>query len=438
MKLGACCSSCFVALVFGSFFSAVRPAAAEPLPLKQAVELALRHSAAAAIAGADEQRAFASYRQVKDSYFPQLVLGSGLGATWGYPLSLEGSAPSIINVSAQSSLINPALQNFVRAAKEDWHASTVQSKDQRNQVVQDTVLDYAELCKWQTVMEHLQHEQAEALKAEDVVSQRIQAGVDSEMARTQAHLVSAQVRLRVARAQSAIELLKERLSHRTGLPAASIEGEPSSIPQLPELKQQDDVASQAVQSSPAVQAAQDQATALSFRAHGEHRALWPTIDFAAQYALLATYNNYQDFFRAGSFQKHNATIGVVIRFPFLNPSQHARAQAADAEALRAKKQVESTKNQVSEETLRLQGSVAQLAAAEDVAKLQYQIAQTNLESAKTRMVAGTATVHDAMDASNQLNTSYDALQDARFDLERARITLLRVTGGLNGWVGITD
>jgi outer membrane protein len=326
----------------------------------------------------------------------------------------------------------------VRAAKEDWHASTVQSKDQRNQVVQDTVLDYAELCKWQTVMEHLQHEQAEALKAEDVVSQRIQAGVDSEMARTQAHLVSAQVRLRVARAQSAIELLKERLSHRTGLPAASIEGEPSSIPQLPELKQQDDVASQAVQSSPTVQAAQDQATALSFRAHGEHRALWPTIDFAAQYALLATYNNYQDFFRAGSFQKHNATIGVVIRFPFLNPSQHARAQAADAEALRAKKQVESTKNQVSEETLRLQGSVAQLAAAEDVAKLQYQIAQTNLESAKTRMEAGTATVHDAMDASNQLNTSYDALQDARFDLERARITLLRVTGGLNGWVGITD
>jgi outer membrane protein TolC len=436
MKLGACCFSC-VALLFGSLLSIVRPAAAESLPLKQAVELALRHSAAAAIAGADEQRAFASYRQVKDSYLPQLVLGSGLGATWGYPLSLEGSAPSIINVSAQSSLINPALQNFVHAAREDWQASTVQTKDQRNQIVQDTVLDYAELCKWQTVMEHLQQEQAEALKAEGIVNQRIQAGVDSEMARTRAHLTAAQVRLRVAQAQSAIQLLKERLSHRTGLPAASIEAEPSSIPQLPDLKQ-DDVASQAVQSSPAVEAAQDQATALSFRARGEHRALWPTIDFAAQYALLATYNNYQDFFRAGSFQKHNATIGVVIRFPFLNPSQHARAQAADAEALRAKKQVESTKNQVSEETLRLQGSVAQLAAAEDVAKLQYQIAQTNLESAKTRMEAGTATVHDAMDASNQLNTSYDALQDAQFDLERARITLLRVTSGLNGWIGITD
>ena len=436
MKLGACCFSC-VALLFGSLLSIVRPAAAESLPLKQAVELALRHSAAAAIAGADEQRAFASYRQVKDSYLPQLVLGSGLGATWGYPLSLEGSAPSIINVSAQSSLINPALQNFVHAAREDWQASTVQTKDQRNQIVQDTVLDYAELCKWQTVMEHLQQEQAEALKAEGIVNQRIQAGVDSEMARTRAHLTAAQVRLRVAQAQSAIQLLKERLSHRTGLPAASIEAEPSSIPQLPDLKQ-DDVASQAVQSSPAVEAAQDQATALSFRARGEHRALWPTIDFAAQYALLATYNNYQDFFRAGSFQKHNATIGVVIRFPFLNLSQHARAQAADAEALRAKKQVETTKNQVSEETLRLQGAVAQLAAAEDVAKLQCQIAQANLESVKTRMNAGTATVHDAMDATNQLNSSYDALQDAQFDLERAQITLLRVTGGLNGWVGVQD
>src|SRR5579864_433788 len=82
---------------------------AEPLPLKRAVELALSHSATALIARADEQHALDSYFEARDSYLPQLTLGSGLGATWGYPLSLEGSAPSIINITAQSPIMNFSL-----------------------------------------------------------------------------------------------------------------------------------------------------------------------------------------------------------------------------------------------------------------------------------------------------------------------------------------
>jgi septal ring factor EnvC (AmiA/AmiB activator) len=96
------------------------------------------------------------------------------------------------------------------------------------------------------------------------------------------------------------------------------------------------------------------------------------VDFASQYGLLAKYNNYEDFFK--TFQRHNATIGVVIRFPFLNPSQRARAQAADAEAQRVRKDAQAAKNKVSEETLKLQRSVQQLAAAREVADLEYQVA----------------------------------------------------------------
>ncbi len=78
--------------------------AAEPVPLRRVVELALSHSTTAAMSVADEQRAFASYGEARDHYLPSLTVGSGLGATWGYPLSLEGSAPSIVNTTAQSIL----------------------------------------------------------------------------------------------------------------------------------------------------------------------------------------------------------------------------------------------------------------------------------------------------------------------------------------------
>jgi outer membrane protein TolC len=206
---------------------------------------------------------------------------------------------------------------------------------------------------------------------------------------------------------------------------------------LPEIKQEDDLPAQAAQTNPAVEAAAEHATALDFRARGEHRALLPTVDFAAQYALLATFNNYQSFFRAGSFQQHNATVGVVIRFPFLNFSQREHARAADAEALRAHRQAEDAKSQVSEETLKLQRSVEQLAASQDVADLQYQIAQSNLEAMQTRLDTGNVTWHDAEDARQQADQRYNALPDANFDLERSRVALLRATGGLESWIAIS-
>lgn len=410
---------------------------AEPLPLKRAVELALSHSTAAAGATADEQRVFASYREVKNQYIPQLVVGSGLGQSWGYPLSLEGSAPSIVNVNAQSALINPALKDFVRAAKTDWQAATVQTKDQRNQVIQDTVLSYAELAKWEALASHLQESHAAAIKTEQLVGERISEGVDNPLMQNKAHLSTARLRLRLAEARGAIDVLRNRLSHLTGLPAASIETASESMPALPAVKQNDDLPGKAIQSSPSVNFAQTRATAESFRARGEHRAMLPSVDFAAQYALLAAYNNYQDFFQPGSFQRHNATIGVVIKFPIFSPTQRARADAADATALKAKKDAEGAKNQVSEETLRLQRSVEQMAAAQEVADLEYRVGQSDLESLQVRLDAGSANWHDVQDAREQQSERYNSLQDANFQLERARITLLRATGELESWIGIS-
>jgi outer membrane protein TolC len=410
--------------------------AAEQLPLKRAVELALAHSTTMEASHIDEQRAFASYHEVRNQYLPQLSVGSGLGKSYGYPLSLEGSAPSIVNTTAQSALINPALRDFVRAAKTEWQEATVQTKDQRNQVMQDTVLSYTELSKWEALMGHLSHQYEDALKMEQIVNQRVLAGVDNPLIRNQARLNAARVYFHISQAQGAIDVLRNRLSQLTGLPATGIETVPESIPALPEVKQEDDLATRAAQDNPLIQIADIRATALAFRARGEHRAMWPSVDFAAQYALLATFNNYQKYFQPNSFQQNNATVGVEIRFPFFNPPQRARAQAADAAALHARKDVEATKNQVSEQTLKLQRSVEQLTAAQQVVDLEYQIAKSNLDAMQTRVDAGSATLHDLDDARNQANERYDALQDTNFELQRARISLLRATGELEAWIGI--
>src|SRR5208337_28412 len=301
--------------------------AAEPLPLERAIRLALAHSTSSAIANADVQRAFASYRELRNHYIPQLAIGSGLGWSFGFPLSIEGSAPSLATAVAQSSVFNPAQRQFLGAARSDWRASELQEKDQRNAVIQDVALTYAELAKWEARLARLQQDEAEALKMEQAVAERMHEGVDSAVDLNKAKLVAARVHLHQAEARGSADVLRRHLSTLTGLPVSSIELAPETIPSLPPVAAEEDLSDKAVASSPAIKLAEQHSLAESMRALGEHRAVYPSIDFSAQYARLSTINNYDQYFTR--FRPDNATIGVALRIPVFSARQRARADAAE-------------------------------------------------------------------------------------------------------------
>ena len=440
-----CCHALILTLSF-AFLSFPAQSSAEPIPLKRIVELALTHATAGSIASAEEQRIAAAYRDLRNSYIPQVMTGAGLGWSYGFPLSLEGSAPSLFTINAQSALLNPSLREAMKAAKVDSKVAALNSKDQRNQIIQDAAQSYAELAKWEQRLSRLQQTESDENKMQSAVAERVKEGIDSEMDETKARLSGARVRLRIAEAQGAADVLREHLSKLTGLSASSIQTDPDSIPSPPSVPEENLQAG--ATSSPSVEAAVEHARAQYLRAKGEHRALWPSFDFAAQYALLSKFNNYQNYYIpshpcttplgqflcvSNTFQQNNATIGVSIRFPILNASQRSKAQLADADALKASKQAEAAKNQLSEETLRLQRSVAQLHAAHDVAQLEYEIADKSFSAFQTRMDQGTANLHDLDVARTQLSERFIALQDVTFELQRAQLGLLRSTGDLEKW-----
>src|ERR1039458_3576708 len=349
-------------------------APAESLPLERAIRLALSHSTTTAIASADVQRAVASYRELRNHFIPQLVLGSGLGYSYGFPLSIDGSAPalgtivaqsSVYNpaqhhgtrtitqlvlgsglgysygfplsidgsapalgtIVAQSSVYNPAQSQYLNAAKAEIHASELQDKDQRNAVIQDVAVSYAELAKWEARLTRLQQDEAQAQQLEKAVSDRGHEGVDSATDLNKAKLVAARVRLRHAEARGSADVLRRHLADLTGLPVSRIELAPESIPVLPPLRAEEDLEVQATATSPTIKIAEQHALAESMRASAEHREPYLAIDFSAQYARLSSINNYNVYY-GKNFQPDNAIIGIGIRVPLFNASQRARAQAA--------------------------------------------------------------------------------------------------------------
>jgi outer membrane protein TolC len=327
-------------------------------------------------------------------------------------------------------LINGAQRSYIKAARSDTAATAAQNADRRNELIMETALDYIQLDLLDSSLQIQREQEQSAAKFQDIVNQRVQAGLDSQVEVTRAKLAGAKTKLDIAQTRAAADQLRLRLSQLTGLPANSIRTSTETIPSMP-APPEEAALSDAVSNNPTVKAAEAAAQAKLFRAEAEHRQLWPAIDYAGQYAVLSRFNNYDQFFQ--KFQRHNVTAGVSIRFPFLSPVQRAAAEVAKAEAVKSRKEAQNVRDQVSGDTLKLQRSVQQLAAAREVAQLEHQLAQADIEATQAKIESGGASLKDEENAHVVEHQRYTAYLNSSFELDRAQVQLMRQTGELENW-----
>lgn len=408
------------------------PCAAEPIAFRQALELALQHSGTLYVAKAEQEKARDLYQQARAPYYPTVILGSGLGYTNGVPLTIEGNAPSLFNVNSQQSILNLAQRDFLRAAKNDFESSSIDISDKRNSVVLDAATCYMELDNAAVKLKLLAEETQTANHAVYTTTQRLHEGLDSELDLKKAQLNVARMNLRMAETQAAADVAREHLARLIAVPASSIETITDTIPTAPEVRQDQDLAAQAAANSLVVQFARQKIVTAELRARAEAHTLYPSIDLASQYARFSnTFNNYSQFYK--SFQPNNFTVGLLIRVPVIDYAQRARASAATADLLRARKAAELAQNQVEEATLKIQRTVRQLAAANEVARLQYEVAQAAIDAVRAKLAAGEANQREEENARIEAGDLYAAYLDSQLQLSRTTLQLLRQTGELDGW-----
>jgi outer membrane protein TolC len=410
--------------------------AAAPVPFRKVIEMAVKHSSTMAIAGADQRKAYETYAEARSMYTPQITLGSGLGYSYGVPLSIEGSAPSIFNVTSQQFLFNMAQKDYIRASHQDWESAKFDIADKRDQVILDAASAYIELDSLTARLNALQDEQKAAERAEFISKSRLQEGVDSSLDLKKVQLTSARVRLRMAESTGAADVLRERLSSLTGLPASTIETDHDSIPKPPEVPQDDKLSDDAVNNNPVVRFAEERAKSAELRARAEQRQWYPAVDLASQYALLSRFNNYDEFYR--KFSRNNFSFGLNIRFPFLNIPQRHRAEQAQADLVKARKEAEAAKAQVSENSIKVQRSLRQLSAANDVARLEYEVAQAGVDTTQVRVQNGEANSRDAEQARVDASDRLVSYLESTVELTKAQLQFMRSTGSITKWALGTD
>lgn len=407
--------------------------AAAQVSLYTAVDLALRNSNKVKVAVAEEQKAEGALSQTKDAYVPSITFGSSLGYSYGFPIG----QPSIYNLAAQSLVYNFSQLDYIRSARDGVQSSRLALENVRQQVTEDAVLTYINLDKSLKEQRALADQYAAATRLVSIVEQRLNAGLDSRTAYTQARLTAAQINLKQIRIQDDIASLRDHLSHITGLPANDLATEPESIPGAPQFSNNTRLA---VNNSPGVQAAYAEAHSKLQTSFGDARQMMrPEVDFSVQYSRYARFNNYADYYK--NFQENNLGIGVQITLPLFDASRRARAAQSAAEAIRAQHQADQMRNDAAENTLKLQHGLRELAAQQQVASLERELAQDQLDSVLTQLKAGSGTPNaqpltpkDEEQARIDERQKYINLLDVDFQLTQAQINLLRATGRIESWV----
>src|SRR5690242_3809510 len=144
------------------------------MSLRQAVEAALKQNPDIALARLDEEKARQAVRVARDPFAPRITVGSGLAYSNGFPMSIEGSAPSVVQAYAKQFIFNRQQSYLVAQAKEEARGAGIATAGRQDEVALRTASLYLDAERAARVSE-MARKQADSL---DKVGQSVKSQVD--------------------------------------------------------------------------------------------------------------------------------------------------------------------------------------------------------------------------------------------------------------------
>lgn len=422
--------STFTRIVTLACCAAALRAEVHTMSLRQAVERAMRQNPDIAIAHLDELKAREAVRVQKDPFSPHVFVGSGLAYTNGFPLSIDGAAPSIVQARATEYLFNRQQSYAVARSKEEARGAGIAASVTKDDVAFRTASLFLDAERAARAGEMARKEVESSQKVLATVENRVQEGRELPLESKRAALSLARAR------QTAYALDADRETAETSLAivlgySADDRVEPAAeeraVPKTP-LSEQAAVES-ALQSSQELKRLESQIAAKALESRGAKAARLPHVDLVAQYGLFATFNHFQNYFL--NYQANNGEIGVSIVVPVLaGPGAGAAAAQAEAEASKLRLQLARTRNQIAADTHRSFRELHKAEAQRDVARLDLDVAREQLSVNLAQLQEGRIPLSQVEESRIAESAKWIAFYDAQYAVERAHWDLAKQTGDL--------
>jgi outer membrane protein TolC len=400
------------------------------MTLRQALQRALQQNPEIAMARLDELKAREAVRLQKDPFTPRIYVGSGLAYTNGFPMSIDGAAPSVAQARATQFLFNRQQSYVIAQTREQARGAGITAAAKKDDVAYRTAALYLDAERDGRAGE-MQRKEAESLqKVLDTVRNRVQEGRELPIEAKRAEFNLARARelaesLDADRdtAETALAILLGYSADDRVRPAA----EERAAPPMP--ASEDAAVESALAFNKDLRSLQSQIAAKGLESRAAKAARLPRIDLVAQYGLFATFNHYQDYFLR--YQRNNGEIGASFQLPLLaGPGVGAAAAQADAEAARLRIQMNNARNRIMADTRQAYREIRKAEAARDVARLDLDLAREQLTVNLALMQEGRLLLSQVEESRVIESDKWVAFYDAQYAVERARWNLARQTGDI--------
>ena len=398
------------------------------LSIQETVQMALAHHPEVMLAKAQIMRAGEAVRETRSLNRPQLYTGTGLAYNNGFPLSIEGSAPSIFQVAATQSIFSKKNANLLREAEESVKASRFGSDSVRNNLALKTALAYYTLYRARRIIALTSARLEAAQKQQELIEAQFEAGrvrpVDLILAKNVT--MAAEQQLLVAQEQA--KLGEKELQELTGLPSTiSIKTLQPRIESTIFEMDEDSLYRQALERTPEILQTEATLKAKEYHVEAEKGESWPRLELVSEYALFSRTNNYEDYFNR--FTRNNYLLGLSVQVPLFTGS-------------RTSSRVEQSRQEVSVEHYRLQSmksdlklSIQRSLSALRIANSSMKLAQSEKEAAqevlnvnKTLLENGRISLREFEDSRLQLQQKELATLEADEMVFQQKLELLHAVG----------
>jgi len=401
-----------------------------PMTLRQAVETALRQNPDIALTRLDEEKARQAVRLAKDPFLPRIAVSSGLAYTNGFPMSIEGSAPSIVQANVVQDVFNRPQSYAVAQAKEDARGASLSAEAKRDEVAFGAASLYLDAARAARIGALARKDAVSLQQVLEIVRAQVIEGRALPLAGKQAAYNLARASALAGNLEDDLAAAETSLAVTLGFPAEDrvrpLEEDPPALgpPPSEEIALRD-----ALESSKDLRKLQSEMVSKQLEMRGQKAARLPRADLVAQYGMLARFNNYDQFFQR--FQRNNAQVGVSFLWPLpLGPGVNAQEARTAADLSRLKIDYNNRRNRIQSDLQASYREVKRAETAAEVARLDLDVAREQLSVNLAQMEEGRATLRQVEEARIVENGKWIAFYEAKYNIERSQWNVLRLSGGL--------
>jgi outer membrane protein len=410
----------------------IQPAAAEvrTLTLREALDIALKQNPDVVLARLDQQRARAQVTIEKDPFFPKLFAGSGAAYTNGFPMSIDGNAPAIVQAKAPMTIFDRPQTYRAAQASEAARGAEIDIGLRQDEVAYRVTSLFLDADQAARSLTAVGLQLASLNRVRELVAVRVNEGRELPIESGKADLKVLQAQQRQADLTDSIADSETSLAQVLGFnPGDRVQPAQEDRRGMSQIDSEESAIQQALESSREIRRLESnlQAKNLEIKSYKAERL--PKVDLVAQYELLSKYNNYEKFF--GAFQRHNVELGASITIPILvgRTGQAGTIQAqVDIDKIRT--QIGQTRSRITADLQHAYREVRRAESAQKLARADLDLARDQLSLDLTRYDEGQVTMAQVEASRAAEQDKWIAYYDTQHALEVARITVLRQTGTL--------